>query len=601
MNSKKNNLRSGKTINRLFLLMIQIYLILLLIISAIACYYSYQEKKEQTLSAINMTLFYMEQEYSDILDNFWQAYMPIYEKNSSIAGIFQEYFSFSPAEDLTPIQKRDLSEALLQMKTRDSRIQWIGLYSENRDINYLQKGGSSGIEIMTEEFPYLEELRSSSSAMEIYQAEEMTDIAGASFRIFAVSGSSPIDMGPGRIIIGYSLSDIERSSDTSLSGLSSSRYYLISGSRLLFDSFGNYQTDDIYFPPVPGKQTASFSEKRLLIQSGLAGNNSSMVCCSIDWNELLLRSHRDTPLILSITILFTLLAFVVHIFMNRSVAREVAVIRDGLNRISESNLEYRLPTDFRQSGLPEIAQNINDMSDKLNENIKKAYYFELKQKDAQLAELQATFNPHFLYNTLEMLRSKSYSNGDMETASLISQLSALFRGFINAKTFISLKEELAFSNRYFTLLNARYGSVVEAVYDIPSELLDYGIIRNTFQLIIENYFVHGFDASREKENYIRFSGKSIDENTMLFCVEDNGSGMNEEDLEKLNLRIEQPIRHGDKSYGLKNLNQRLKLFYGPDCGLHITHGKDGGICVQMKMLKLTVEAYESKKQKVDEK
>ena len=69
----------------------------------------------------------------------------------------------------------------------------------------------------------------------------------------------------------------------------------------------------------------------------------------------------------------------------------------------------------------------------------------------------------------------------------------------------------------------------------------------------------------------------------------------------MNLRIEQPIRHGDKSYGLKNLNQRLKLFYGPDCGLHITHGKDGGICVQMKMLKLTVEAYESKKQKVDEK
>lgn len=302
-------------------------------------------------------------------------------------------------------------------------------------------------------------------------------------------------------------------------------------------------------------------------------------------------AHRDTPMILSIAVFFAGISFLILLFMNRSIAKEVTVIREGLDQIADNNLSYRLPTDFQQGGLPEIAQNINEMSARLNENIQKAYYFELKQKDAQLAELQTAFNPHFLYNTLEMLRSKSFSNGDIETADLISQLSALFRGFINAKTFISLKEELNFSNRYFTLLSARYGDMVEVGYNIDSELLSYGTIRNVFQLMIENYFVHGFTRESD-DNHIYLTGKSVDQETMVFLVEDNGSGMTDEALQELNQQIAQPIRHGDKSYGLKNLNQRLKLFCGPDYGLWLSHSEKGGLCVQIKLKKLRVEDYE---------
>lgn len=593
MNAKKNR-RTGQTINRLFLLMILIYVIMLLIISAIACWYSYQEKKRQILSSVNMTMSYMEQEYADILDNFWQAYMPIYEKNSAISPIFQEYFTFSETEDLSPVQKRDLSEALQQMKTRDSRIQWIGLYSPHRQFNYLQKSGSTGVEILVEAFPYYKELLEASSVMEIHHTEIMDNGTGTA-HMFAISGNAPVEMGPGRIIIGYSLNEFQRSADSSLSGLTSERFYLTAGEQLIFDSSGSYDTDTIVFPEKEGKGSVTSGGKRLYVESAMAGNNRSFVSCSMSRLEILRRSHRDTPLILSITIVFTLLALLVHNLMNRSVAKEVAVIKEGLDQIAENNLEYRLPTQFKQSGLPEIAHNINEMSFRLNEHIQKSYYFELKQKDAQLAELQATFNPHFLYNTLEMLRSKSYSNGDMETSALISQLSALFRGFINAKTFITIREELAFSNRYFSLLNARYGNSVKVQYNIPGELLDYGIIRNVFQLTIENYFVHGFRAGRDGDNLIRFTGESVDEASMLFCVEDNGIGMSSQEMEQLNKKIEEPIRHGEKSYGLKNLNQRLKLFYGPDFGLHVFPGNGCGLRVEIRIRKLTVAEYEAEK------
>ena len=82
---------------------------------------------------------------------------------------------------------------------------------------------------------------------------------------------------------------------------------------------------------------------------------------------------------------------------------------------------------------------------------------------------------------------------------------------------------------------------------------------------------------------------------MLLSVEDNGMGMEEGELKELNEKIKAPIRHGETSYGLKNLNQRLKLFYGPDCGLTILKGQHGGLLIQMKLLKIHVEDYEALK------
>ncbi len=585
--------KSKKTINKFFLLMIMIYSFLLLFISTLACYYAYREKEEQIFSTTNMALSHMDQEYTSILSNFWQVYMPIFENNSTVYGIFQNYFPFSETKDLTPMEKKKLMNALNQLRVRDSRIQWIGLYSDYRKTNYVLYSDNTGIKVMDEEFPYLEDLQKKNAKMEIYRAKPITNAFGIT-RTFAICGGVPKGMGAGKIIIGYSLVDFERTSDIDLSGLPSIRYSITSSGQLLFDSSGTYDESDVYFHDDNNEGVITFKGEKQYFKSLLSGNNTSVISYSISQDEIRFLAHRDTPFILGVTVLFTLFSLIVHFFMQIFVKKEISVIRRGLNVIADNNLDFRLPTSFKQDGLPEIAQSINDMSFKLNENIKKAYYFELKQKDAQLAELQATFNPHFLYNTLEMLRSKSYTNGDIETSQLITQLSAIFRGFINAKIFITVKEELAFCNRYLTLLIARYGNMVNVSYDIASELLNYGIIRNVFQIIIENYFVHGFDANKEG-NYIRFSGRSIDEKTMLICVQDNGTGMNEEDIKKLNKKIEEPIRHGEQSYGLKNLNQRLKLFYGPDYGLHIITGQEKGFIIQMKLMKMNLEEYEIRK------
>ena len=84
---------SHHSINRLFLILYLTYFSFLLVIGSIACYFSYREKHEDILASMNLAFTQIDQEYSDILENFWQAYMPIFEKNSASYSIFKTYFS----------------------------------------------------------------------------------------------------------------------------------------------------------------------------------------------------------------------------------------------------------------------------------------------------------------------------------------------------------------------------------------------------------------------------------------------------------------------------------------------------------------------------
>lgn len=579
------------SINRLFLILYLTYFSFLLVIGSIACYFSYREKHEDILASMNLAFTQIDQEYSDILKNFWQAYMPIFEKNSANYSIFKTYFSHEKADDLTPLERLSLIDSLNQMRIRDSRILWLGVYSDNRDINYILYNDNTSLQMIPEDFPFLNQMRVKTQQMEIYGSpDSSSDSYAASF---AICGGVPTGMGPGKIIIGYSLQKVYSICESAISSIPY-QFDFISDEVSVF----HYQTDSFkttYLPNTVGTGIkANDIGQKFYVHCANSGDSHTTLSYSIPQSALFQTAMSRFPAVLLLLFSFAALALLMHFLLSHAITKEIGVIQNGLKMLASDKLDYRLPTKFQQNGLPEIAENINAMSDKLSENIKKAYYFELKQKDAQLAELQATFNPHFLYNTLEMLRSKSYANGDEETSELIAQFSALFRGFINAKTFISIREELAFSNRYLNLLNARYGNSVEVSYDIDGTLLDYGIIRNVFQLLIENFFVHGFNSESDS-NEIRFYGISLDDSTMLLTVEDNGCGMNEFDLAALNKSIDSPIRHGEKSYGLKNLNQRIKLFYGSECGMTIRSSDGGGLHIEIRLKKIRVSDYEAYK------
>ena len=258
--------------------------------------------------------------------------------------------------------------------------------------------------------------------------------------------------------------------------------------------------------------------------------------------------------------------------------RETAVIRKGLEYIGENHLEYRFVLKFYNGEFNEIASAINKMAEALQHTVEQLYKFEIEQRKYELAELMAKFDPHFLYNTLELFRARCARNGDIETANLITHASTIFRGLLSSRNIVTLREELAFSEHYLKLFRARYDDGVKIFYDFDSEILDCFVIRNIFQPLIENYFEHGYNSSRT-DNCLWLRGKRASEDGLRLSVDDNGIGMAPEAVEDLQMSLNSMALDENDSYGLRNLHQRIRLYYGKDYGLTIISNSYGGLRV----------------------
>ena len=125
--------------NTLFVYLLIIYIIVLSIISAIACYFAFQQKRDEIFSQININMAVLDREQRDIFSNFWQIYMPLFESRNSVSDILTIFFIHEGEQDrdLLPLERIDLTDALVQMMFRDDRIDWIAVYSEHRSTNYV--------------------------------------------------------------------------------------------------------------------------------------------------------------------------------------------------------------------------------------------------------------------------------------------------------------------------------------------------------------------------------------------------------------------------------------------------------------------------------
>lgn len=592
----KNKITGRRIIqNRLLVILIGIYTVLFLTITFLACFFSYSQKKEELISQIERPLMQISEDYQHIIDNFWQLYMPLFESKNSAYDIWHTYFSQSTPQNLTPFEKKELTTSLEHLFALDNNVQWIVLYNGKRNDNYILLRNNSSVELLEPDFAYLDILNNTSQKMHICGTRQVTTKRTYLTDTYAICGSIPANIGKGKILAGYSNISMDTLCRTNTTTLQSLNYALYNNGETIFNYHNLYQdtSPDWTKEPFSGI-VASPNGEKIFVSSQTCGLNTSILCYTVSWQELFFYYHQNTPLLILLFLLFALISVSGYITMSFLLRKEVAVINDGLNILGENNLDYQIPEVFYQSGLSEIASSINHMAKRLKYNINQVYYFELKKREAELSELQAKFNPHFLYNTLEMIRARCLLNQDEATAELISQLSMIFRGFIGSKTIIPLAEELTFSKRYLSLFGARYEDMIEVHYDFDKELLQYGVIRNLFQPLIENYFIHGFDTSNEK-NYILFKGKSLDEKTMLLTVQDNGIGMDREKIKQLNEHLHKPIQIDTESYGLKNLHQRLHLFYGENCGLTIYPNPNSGkgLSIQMTLRKITCQEYEN--------
>lgn len=214
---------------------------------------------------------------------------------------------------------------------------------------------------------------------------------------------------------------------------------------------------------------------------------------------------------------------------------------------------------------------------------------EVNLRKTELKALQAQINPHFLYNTLDSIAWMCEQGRNADAVKMVHALARLFRISISrGHELIPIAKELEHAESYLQIQMYRYKNQFTYTFDVDPDCLGYYCNKITLQPIIENSINHGLDLMVEEGRIdvrVRFDGDDI-----VFSVQDNGVGMGPEQLEAI-MQNGPTDRTG---IGIKNVNDRLKIYFGRNYGLSITSEPDVGTCVEIRMPRIREGDYETK-------
>jgi sensor histidine kinase YesM len=220
-----------------------------------------------------------------------------------------------------------------------------------------------------------------------------------------------------------------------------------------------------------------------------------------------------------------------------------------------------------------IANSFNQMAASIQELIRNVYVQGIQKKQAELDVLQAQISPHFLYNTLSTIGSLANLGEVEKVTQMVQGLSKFYRLTLNeGQVYISLEKELEQVKMYLEIQRVKYADAFEVYYDIDPEILQVPIIKLILQPFVENIFKHAWFG---ESIAILITGKRLGDRIELKVI-DNGIGMRPETLRNMRSSSFQP-----GSYGLKNVEERIKLRYGNDFGIQIGSYFGAGTTVQI--------------------
>lgn len=271
------------------------------------------------------------------------------------------------------------------------------------------------------------------------------------------------------------------------------------------------------------------------------------------------------------------------VVFSRQMTKPIRLMMSQMDRIKSGQFDIQLPVTSRDE-LGILSERFNTMAKELDSYINKFYVAQIKQNEAELTALKSQIYPHFLYNTLEVIRMTAVSNEDLVVSEMIESLAEQIRYIIGSTNdIVTIEKEIDIIKKYVFLLNCRINGKI----NLTVRLNDMGYVQVPqliLQPIVENAYIHGLKPKGSAGN-IEIIVEAMGENIEV-AVMDNGIGMDETAVQNVRDRLESNesgIRSEDTwhSIGLKNVHDRLRHLYGESYGLEITSAVDIGTLVKI--------------------
>lgn len=295
----------------------------------------------------------------------------------------------------------------------------------------------------------------------------------------------------------------------------------------------------------------------------------------------------NSLIVIIATIILSLL--LIRIF-TKTISTRISLLSEEMNRVVKGDFKIKNVIQ----GNDEIAELYKDLI-KMIESIKKLIndvYIEkiqkeklkANQKEMEFKMLSSQINPHFLYNTLETIRMKCICCGQKDIAAIVKKLGMILRKNLEMSgKIVTLKSELELIKNYLEIQSIRFDGKV--TYDINIgdniDVDNYKILPLLLQPIVENAYIHGIEDKEDKGNIL--INIFIEESKMIIEVNDNGVGMTEEKLMEINKLLVSNNTMQTTHIGIKNVNQRIKLYYGNNYGISFRSEKNKGTSVLMSL------------------
>lgn len=298
--------------------------------------------------------------------------------------------------------------------------------------------------------------------------------------------------------------------------------------------------------------------------------------------------HQNITAFLLIAFLMVVFDLLVAFIFIRRLNRSVHGLCQAMENSGEKGIPEAIPlerTGFKTE-IDMLIHSYNHMVRRLKDSMERSFKLQMNEQRMEFRMLQAQINPHFLYNTFNLVSSIAGMHGVDSICRIIGCISEMFRYSIQEELIVRLRDELREVNNYMTIQTIRFQDRIYADFDVESETLEMPVPIFLLQPLVENAIIHGLEP-KEGKGCISIIAYMTEEEAQLI-IRDNGVGITAGKLQELQKAMEgeeiEPIAaKGRTSIGITNVNQRIRAYYGEGYGLRLESREGVGTSVYIRI------------------
>lgn len=390
-----------------------------------------------------------------------------------------------------------------------------------------------------------------------------------------------VDKQCGVVLVSIDEELLEEICSTTENGLN----FIVDSEGCLVSCAGSEKIGQAIYPKEAGEGDKKAAYQRIAMETGLLGETELSIYAVHDeetgWEivratnqEELISALRQQQQLSGFIIALSLCAVVLVMFGQVSrMTGSIKKVVETMRKAGKGDLTIRVEADkTRPTEIEVIAEEFNSMMDKMKKSVE-------KQKNAEIAALEAQINPHFLYNTLDTINWMAIDKDEYEISNMIGTLAGILRyGISDSNGIVKVKDEVAWLKQYIFLQQTKLKNSFTCHINVEPELMGCSIHKLLLQPFIENAILHGFEGVEGPHRLEMDMGRKDD--WILIRIQDNGCGIPEEMVREMNEGI---FRKTDNKnhIGMENAITRIHMYYGESAEVKIESRPGQGTMVQI--------------------